>query len=220
VPTITLFILIESISQTVEIPKSGIHRIRTGIRAFPPRSRYGFCGLHCLSMLHGWDNFFMMAGTAAATLVGLLFVAITLGANSSTPRGVYGTRTFLTPTLLHFGAVLFQCLVVLAPWPSAWPLGIILGLCGSTGFACQIYVILMQRRLDFASPDWIDWVLFAAVPVLSHATLIAGAAGLIARRSFAPCAIAGATTLLLLVGIRGAWILTLWIAGNRDKIKT
>jgi hypothetical protein len=29
-------------------------------------------------MLHGWDNFFMLAGTAAATLVGLLFVAITL----------------------------------------------------------------------------------------------------------------------------------------------
>jgi polyferredoxin len=30
-------------------------------------------------MLHGLDNFFIMAGTAAATLIGLLFVAITLG---------------------------------------------------------------------------------------------------------------------------------------------
>ena len=29
-------------------------------------------------MLHGWDNFFIMAGTAAATVIGLLFVAITL----------------------------------------------------------------------------------------------------------------------------------------------
>jgi hypothetical protein len=126
----------------------------------------------------------------------------------------------LTPTLLHFGVVLFQCLAVLAPWPSAWPLGIILGLCGSTGFVYQICVILMQRKLDFASPDWIDWALFAALPVLSHASLIAGAAGLIAQRSFAPYAIAGAITLLLLVGIFGAWILTLWIASNRDKIKT
>ena len=66
------------------------------------------------SLLQDWDKFFMMAGAAAATLVGLLFVAITLGADLSTPRGVYGTRTFLTPTLLHFGAVLFQCLAVLA----------------------------------------------------------------------------------------------------------
>jgi hypothetical protein len=109
-------------------------------------------------MPHGWDNFFMMAGTAAATLVGLLFVALTLGANLSTPRGLYGTRTFLTPTLLHFAAVLYQCLLVLAPWPSAWPLGIVLGLCGSAGFVYQAYVIFMQRKLDFASPDWFDWL--------------------------------------------------------------
>ena len=38
-------------------------------------------------MLQGWDNFFIMAGTAGATLIGLLFVAITLGADLSTPRG-------------------------------------------------------------------------------------------------------------------------------------
>jgi hypothetical protein len=50
-------------------------------------------------MLHGWDNFFMMAGTAAATLIGLLFVAITLAANLATPRGTHGTRAFMTPTI-------------------------------------------------------------------------------------------------------------------------
>ena len=27
-------------------------------------------------MAHGWDNFFIMAGSSAATLIGLLFVAI------------------------------------------------------------------------------------------------------------------------------------------------
>ncbi len=169
-------------------------------------------------MLHDWDNFFILAGGAGATLIGLLFVAITVGADLSTPRGVYGTRAFLTPTLILFGSVLLQCLAALAPWPSAWPVGIILGLCGLIGLVFQIRVILMQRKIDFASPDWLDWALFSAVPELGYASLIAGAAGLIAEKSFAPYAIAGAIALLLFAGVYGAWDLALWIARNRDKI--
>ncbi len=169
-------------------------------------------------MLHDWDNFFILAGGAGATLIGLLFVAITVGADLSTPRGVYGTRAFLTPTLILFGSVLLQCLAALAPWPSAWPVGIIMGLCGLIGLVFQIRVILMQRKIDFASPDWLDWALFSAVPALGYASLIAGAAGLIAEKSFAPYAIAGAIALLLFAGVYGAWDLALWIARNRDKI--
>ena len=124
----------------------------------------------------------------------------------------------MTPTLILFGGVLLQCLVVLAPWPSAWPVGIILGLCGLTGLAYQIHVILMQRKIDFALLDWLDWALFSTVPALGSASLIAGAAGLIAEKPFAPYAIAAAITLLMFAGIYGAWDLTLWIARNRDKI--
>jgi hypothetical protein len=168
-------------------------------------------------MLQGWDNFFILAGTAGATLIGLLFVAITLGAGLSTPRGIEATRAFLTPTLIRFGGALFECLAVLPPWPSAWPLGIILGLCGLTGLVYQIHIILTQRKVDFVSLYWLDWALFSAGPAFANASLIVGAAGLIAERSFAPYAIAGAITLLLLGGIYGAWSLTLWIARNRDK---
>ena len=147
----------------------------------------------------------------------MLFVAISLGAGLSTPQGLDATRAFLTPTLILFGGVLFQCLAVLAPWPSAWPVGIILGLCGLAGLVNQVYVILKQFKMNIATLDWLDWALFSAVPALGYASLIAGAAGLIAEKSFAPYAIAGAITLLLFAGIFGAWDLTLWIARNRDK---
>jgi len=168
-------------------------------------------------MLHDWDNFFIMAGSAGATLIGLLFVAVTVGTGLSTSRMVSGTRAFLTPTLVHFGSVLFQALALLAPWPSAWPIGIILGLGGLTGLAYQINVILMRRKVSFVLLDWYDWLPHAAVPALGNASLIAGAAGLIAEKSFAPYAIAGAITLLLFAGVYGAWDLTLWIVRNRDK---
>ena len=168
-------------------------------------------------MFHGWENFFIVGASAGATLIGLLFVAISLGAGLSTPQGLIAARAFLTPTLIYFGGVLFECMVVLPPWPSAWPVGIILGLCGLAGLVNQVYVILKQFKVNIATLDWLDWALFSAVPALGYASLIAGAAGLIAERSFAPYAIAGAITLLLFAGIFGAWDLTLWIARNRDK---
>ena len=67
----------------------------------------------------------------------------------------------------------------------------------------------MQRRVDVASPDWLDWTLFSVAPALGNASMIAGAAGLIAEKSFAPYAIAGAITLLPFAGVFGAWDLTL-----------
>jgi hypothetical protein len=167
-------------------------------------------------MLHDWDNFFILAGTAGATLIGLLFVAVTLGAGLSTPRGIEATRALLTPTLIRFGGVLFECMAVLPPWPSAWPVGIILGLCGLTGLVYQIHVILRQRKVDFVSTDWRDWALFSLAPAFGNASLTVGAIGLITEKPFAAYAIAGAITLVL-GGIYAAWSLTFWIVRNRDK---
>jgi hypothetical protein len=168
-------------------------------------------------MLHAWDNFFILTGSAAATLIGLVFVSITVGTGFSTSRIEHGTRGFLTPTLIHLGAVLLQALVGLAPWPSAWPIGIILGLLGLTGLGYQVHVIAVRHEVGLVLIDWHDWLPYAGVPVLACASLTVGAVGLIAGKSFAPYAIAGAITLLLFAGVYGAWDLTLWIVKNRDK---
>jgi hypothetical protein len=169
-------------------------------------------------MLHGWDNFFIMAGTAAATLIGLLFVAVTVGTGFSTSTIVHGTRGFLTPTLIRFGGVLFLSLAVLAPWPSARPIGIILSLGALAGLAYQIKVAIMRRKVGLVLLNWHDWLPYEGVPALASGSLIVGAVGLLAERSFAPYAIAAATALLLFSGIYGAWDLTLWMIKNREKI--
>jgi hypothetical protein len=168
-------------------------------------------------MPHGWDNFLIMAGTAAATLVGLLFVAVTVGTGFSASRIVHGTRGFLTPTLVHLGSVLFQTLALLVPWPSAWPIGIILGLGGLMGLAYQTNVVVTRHKVGLALPRWQDWLPYVGLPALGSASVIVGAVGLIARKSFAPYVIAGAMALSLFAGIYGAWDLTLWMIKNRDK---
>jgi hypothetical protein len=175
-------------------------------------------GLNCLIMLHGWDNFFIMAGTAAATLIGLVFVAVTVGAGFSKSSITHGARGFLTPTLIRFGGVLFLSLAVLAPWPSAKPIGIILSLGGLAGLAYQIKVIVGRRKVGLILLDWHDWLPHMGVPALGSGSLVAGAAGLLEDKSFAPYAIACAAVLLLFAGVYGAWDLTLWMIKNREKI--
>jgi hypothetical protein len=168
-------------------------------------------------MPHVWDNFFVTAGTAAATLIGLLFVAVTVGTRFSTSKIEQGTRGFLTPTLIRFVGVLFLSMAVLAPWPSALPIAIVLGLGGLAGLAHQIEVVVLRHKMGLALHDWREWLPYVGVPALGSATLIVGAVGLFAEKLFAPYAIAGATVLLLVAGIYGAWDLTLWIVKNRDK---
>jgi len=168
-------------------------------------------------MLRGWDNFFIMAGTAAATLIGLVFVAVTVGTGFSKSSIVHGTRGFLTPTLIRFSGVLFLSLAVLAPWPSARPIGIILSMGGLVGLAYQIRVIVGRHKVGLILFNWYDWLPHVVVPALGSGSLIAGASGLLAERSFAPYAIAGAAVLLLFAGIYGAWDLTLCMIKNREK---
>jgi hypothetical protein len=171
-------------------------------------------------MVHGWDNFYIMAGTAGATLIGLLFVIITLGTHLS-PSGVtHGVRAFLTPTLVHFGSVLFQALVVLVPWPSAWPAGLVLGFCGLVGLVYLMDVVLKRQKVKFVSLHLLDWIPYAGIPAFANLNLIAGAIGMIAEKSFAPYCLAGAITLFLFAGIYGAWDLTLWMVKNRDVAAT
>ena len=171
-------------------------------------------------MLHGWDNFYIMAGTAGATLIGLLFVIITLGTRLSSSSVAQGARAFLTPTLVHFGSVLLQALVVLVPWPSVWPVGVIIGFCGSVGLVYLMDVVLKRRKVQFVSLHLLDWIPYAGIPALANLNLIAGAVGMIAEKSFAPYCFAGAITLFLFAGIYGAWDLTLWIVKSRDVAAT
>jgi hypothetical protein len=169
-------------------------------------------------MLHPWDEFFKLAGAAGATLIGLLFVAITVATGFSKSHGVIGSRGFLTPALVDFCAVLFLSLAVLAPWPSVLSIGIAFGIGGIAGLAYQIHVILIQRKVDFAALDWSDRLVYSVAPAIAYVSMMAAGVGMIAEASFAPYAIAGTTTLLLITGIYGAWDLTLWLVKNRQEL--
>jgi hypothetical protein len=66
-------------------------------------------------MFDGWQNFFGVLGAAAATLIGLLFIVVTLTSGRPVSTNVPGTRLFTSPTVFHLVSVLANSALALAP---------------------------------------------------------------------------------------------------------
>jgi hypothetical protein len=87
-------------------------------------------------LLHEWHDFFLLVGTASATLVGLVFVAASMGSSIFNEEHRAPLTAFITPTVVHFTAALVTCLLAVMPTHDWRILG---GLLGAEGLAGLIY---------------------------------------------------------------------------------
>lgn len=169
-------------------------------------------------MFDGWSNFFITTGAAGGTLVGSLFVVVTLGNGLPTARKVEIAHASLTPALYSFASVLLQRMVVLVPWPSDGPSGVLFVAIGIGGFIYRIKAVQARRRLHLrAIQSKLDRFIHNLTPILASAILIYGGVALIAAEPLAPFAIAGSTTLFLFSGIYRTWGQTLALIELSDQ---
>jgi hypothetical protein len=82
-----------------------------------------------MSLLEGWDNFYVILGSAAAGLMGLTFVIIALLSDRrrAHPSGMSG---YITPTIVHFGTVLALSAFLSMPHQNMTSLSLGLGVTG------------------------------------------------------------------------------------------
>ena len=66
--------------------------------------------------LEHWHEFYVLLGTGAAALVALQFVAASLGAGYLSFETAAGTRTYMTPVIVHFSACCSPAPPELIPW--------------------------------------------------------------------------------------------------------
>ena len=163
-------------------------------------------------LLHDWHDFFSLVGAASATLVGLVFVAASLGSSIFREEHRAPLQTFITPTVAHFTAALVACLLAVMPIHSWSALGALLGTEGLAGliYCAEIIVQLILKRQYRV--HLIDRLFYALVPTVGY-VLLAISAGLLFMQAPASVDVMAAALLtLLLAGIRNAWDMTLWIA--------
>src|SRR5580704_2932501 len=97
------------------------------------------------SILGSRSTFYVLCGSSAGALSGLMFVVITLvsGVERSQNTTKDGMSVFSTPTVAHFGSALIISAVLSAPWGSLTYPAVLLGLAGLFAF---IYVARAWTR--------------------------------------------------------------------------
>jgi hypothetical protein len=160
-----------------------------------------------LAPLATWQTFYILIGTASATLTGLMFIVVTLLAGIRVRMPLSGEvfATFNTPNVVHFGLVLLVAALLCAPWQALWMAGVLLGLCGLGGATYAVIVLRRVRRQTDYQPVLEDWLFHTVLPLFSYSALVIGGILLPGQPAQTLFIIAAATVLLLFVGIHNAW---------------
>ena len=173
-----------------------------------------------VSPLSNWENFYVIVGSAAAALTGLMFVVITLIAGSRTRSTGETTAAFGTPTVVHFCATLLIAGILSAPWKTLWHAGLLLGLCGSGGVIYIMVVVARARHQTFYQPVLEDWIWHIILPLVSYSTLVSAAflipGGLPELALFG---IASGAVLFLFIGIHNAWDTVTYIVAQDARLE-
>jgi len=168
-------------------------------------------------MFEGWMDFFLMAGSAAAVLIGLIFVVISLMQDRSRSTVLAGSRLYMGPIVLGVSFVLVLSAAALTPGMSAGWFAFISGALALWGLVRGLMSIVGIRRLS-GDVHWTDLWFYGVMPSALYVAL--GAVALAFWREWDWAGYGFAATLMagLLLAIRNEWDLITWIAPREDSI--
>jgi len=164
-----------------------------------------------MEALAPWHEFYTLLGSASATMVGLLFVAASVGSGVFSRNRTAGLRMFLSASVVHFGSILAVCLIVLAPVQSVILRSFLVLACGLFGLA---YSALAWRgtvrdgisvNIDLEDRFW-----YALLPVVGYLFETAAGVILTTRTELACGGLAVSAGILLLAAVHNAWDITVW----------
>jgi len=172
--------------------------------------------------LAGWENFYVIIGSSAAALTGLTFIVITLAADNSAAAAAgadarfRGLRAFITPTAVYFGTALWVAALLTVPGQTALTLGACLTVSAAAGLGYWARVVYLLFRLGADYRPFVsDWIWSAILPLVAYLALLASAVMIFRHAPASLYAVAGATLLMVFIGIHNAWDVVVWMTTER-----
>ena len=162
-------------------------------------------------MFEGWGEFYLLVGSAAAVLIGLIFVVISLMQDRSRSTVLAGSRLYMGPIVLGVSFVLVLSAAALTPGIGRAEFAAIaaaVALWGIVRGAMSISGIAGLKD----EVHWTDIWFYGVMPSLLYAGLGAVAWAVWQEKGWGLAGLAGFITLSLLLAIRNEWDLITWIA--------
>jgi hypothetical protein len=154
--------------------------------------------------LERWANFYVVASTAAATLLGLLFILITLGAERR-PKESGEIRLYLTPTVVLFGSVLCLAALLTFPTQSRFTASLCAYLIGGAGILYSASLLVMRGGQKPRCENALDVVQYVALPCVAYGLLIGGGALLTHTASHGLVLVPVGMLSLIVLALRNFW---------------
>jgi hypothetical protein len=162
-------------------------------------------------LIRPWHDFYLLVGTTSATLVGLMFVAASIGAQVFKEENRAAIEAFISPTVVHFSTALFACIIATIPEHTGLEFILLLSVLGLSGlgYSTRVWTQLVVRHKF--SVDTIDRLFYAVIPGIGQLLVLFSGVMLLTLPTAALDCLAIALLVLLLAGIRNAWDMTMWI---------
>jgi hypothetical protein len=164
-------------------------------------------------MFEGWENYYLMVGSSAGALIGLMFVVVTLTAGRDRQEVERGKKLYTSPIVWALAVILALSGLAAVPGVTAKVFGIAaagLALLGAAmGIRSAFGIVRSPGAPDAAGFDMF-W--YGVAPAIVYVGLGVAAAGLLAGASWGTAAVAADLMALLLVSIHAEWDLVTYLA--------
>jgi hypothetical protein len=164
-------------------------------------------------MFEGWDEFYLIVGSTAGALIGLMFVVATLTAGLESRTEVsLGSQVFFTPIVFDFAIVVVVSAISAVPEMPSLAVAAVLALCAIAGV---VYTTMTTRRILRGGwqedPHWSDKWFYGILPAIDYIGLAAAAGLALVDPRGSAYGVGAAMLILLLIGIRNAWDLATFL---------
>lgn len=168
-------------------------------------------------MFEGWGEFYLLAGSAAAVLIGLIFVVVTLMQDRPRSSVLNGSKLYMGPVVLHVTFVLVLSATALIPRISPTQFAIVSGAVSIWGLVRGMISTQGIRALtEVDKPHWTDMWFYGVIPTSLYVLLAVVSFAAWQRLPWATQGVAAVITAFLLITIRNEWDLVTWLAPRPD----